>query len=75
MIWESKVKTLRNHMKIISEWITWPLTLNPEDLNKSILFKYANCVQNLNPEFYFSITKTKYIPYFRLLFTLYFIFA
>ena len=44
LMWEPKVKTLRKHMKIISECIIYSLTLNPEDLNKFKQFKYADCV-------------------------------
>ena len=61
LILESKVKTPRKHMKIISECILCFPTLNPEDLDQFIQFKYTNCAQNLSPEFYFSITKNKYI--------------
>ena len=34
LIWESKVKTLRMHTKIIHECLVCSPTLNPEDLNK-----------------------------------------
>ena len=51
LIWESKVKTLKKHMKIISECIVCSLALNPESLVKFKHFKYANCFQNQSPEF------------------------
>ena len=44
LILESKVKSLRKPMKIISECIIYSLSLNPGDLDKFKQFKYENCV-------------------------------
>ena len=68
LIWKSKAKALRKHMKTMSECIVWFLTSNIKDLDKFIQFKYANCIQTQSPEFYFSTIKTKYISHTELLF-------